>query len=573
MPSSSENELSSNPSSVADGPDPATANGKALIVAMDLLRDAMVKTQAAVIENVKTYHRPEKKSEYTRQAESTFAGIGLTLEEVRARQQAKKKAAEPTEPAKPTPSESPTPTSPPPPSQQAPGAVDPQTGFPIPVPVAPHAPAEPVNTAQHKIDPASGLPLGAPGRIDKATGLPTGIPEAKPVDGPVTARVVKTNELLSLILAELKTKKGPGQAVAQTIGTAPLTYQSAKRKADEQTEQENRTAYQRRVKAGQRLGDYEATTDYAKRMRDPKAGFFENVAYNRAGAGKPGGAAAAVTEIPIIGRLLGALATPLGALVAVVGALLIGFKALLNQQISGFSKFQQTIDLLTSVFAPILLPVFVLLAASVLAVSGYLHTKLLPLFKQWFEFMAGFVFLFELLTGYVFGLINAFVLLYNTLGDMVQEIGKFVGKVIEWGKIAKPEWKDIINGIEEFKNKLFARVRAEQGAEDGKAGAFRDAIGKVLNSLERDIGPKASLGALDTDWNKKLVDALNIDPIEAEKKKNMMEIIQLLRGVLEIEQNRNGNRNAPVRGIDGGANPGFNGVDPWRLFGGAPPVQ
>jgi hypothetical protein len=96
-------------------------------------------------------------------------------------------------------------------------------------------------------------------------------------------------------------------------------------------------------------------------------------------AGAPG--AAAVTEG--IERVFSAAVGRVAVLLAPVVAL----SNVLQQTASGMGAFNSAVKVLAATLAPILLPVFAVLAAAVLAVSDEIWAELLPSLKDWYVFV------------------------------------------------------------------------------------------------------------------------------------------------------------------------------------------
>lgn len=69
---------------------------------------------------------------------------------------------------------------------------------------------------------------------------------------------------------------------------------------------------------------------------------------------------------------------------AVIGPL-YAMSTILNQTNSGFGVFQKAIGVLGATLAPILLPVFAMLAAGVMTVADIIWRELLPALKDWYE--------------------------------------------------------------------------------------------------------------------------------------------------------------------------------------------
>lgn len=69
---------------------------------------------------------------------------------------------------------------------------------------------------------------------------------------------------------------------------------------------------------------------------------------------------------------------------AVIFAPLVTLSTILGQTNSGFSVFQKSLQVLAAAIAPILLPVFVLLAAGILSLSDEIAARLLPRLKDWY---------------------------------------------------------------------------------------------------------------------------------------------------------------------------------------------
>jgi hypothetical protein len=65
----------------------------------------------------------------------------------------------------------------------------------------------------------------------------------------------------------------------------------------------------------------------------------------------------------------------------------VGLAAVIQQTASGFSAFSGALRVVTATIAPLLLPVFAVLAAAVLAVSDEIWDALLPNLKAWYVFV------------------------------------------------------------------------------------------------------------------------------------------------------------------------------------------
>ncbi len=102
---------------------------------------------------------------------------------------------------------------------------------------------------------------------------------------------------------------------------------------------------------------------------------------------------------------------PLGVMVGLIGS--AG---------SGFGVFTKSMQLFAAILAPVLLPVFVLLAATVIALSDDM-TRLLPLFKQWFEIVFKLVPVFESLLKFASALADQFGEFGKQLKDLLVGMG------------------------------------------------------------------------------------------------------------------------------------------------------
>lgn len=83
----------------------------------------------------------------------------------------------------------------------------------------------------------------------------------------------------------------------------------------------------------------------------------------------------------------GGIAGILTGLFGRVIAPLVALHAILSQTTSGFGVFQKALNVFASAIAPILLPVFAVLAAAVVAASDVIWANLLPHLREWYGFI------------------------------------------------------------------------------------------------------------------------------------------------------------------------------------------
>lgn len=493
-----------------DSPDPSSQDGRLLIVAMDLLRLELTKTTQAIVENARAYSLPSPSTE-----------------------------------------------------------VDPATGFPVPngsqTPSPdPSDPQQQQQPPRPPIDPATGLPTQAPGPIDPASGLPTGQAD----EPPIAEEIADGNAILEAILAQLKAT-ADGQKAArdklaqdkqdkQDRAEARLTPGGIRAQMAKEKDRRNQQAYERRVKAGQQLGDYDKGTNYFGNMRDPKATRSQNAAYNRAartvpGASGAGGVAPAAAGLAkVFSQLASVVLKGLGPIGILIG--------LLTATSSGFGKFLQVIDMMYTALGAVLLPIFVLMSAVLLTLTAIFFDKMLPMMEKWFEIIFALVPLFEGLLKVVVTLYDLWMALIKAIAEFIQFIAKIIQQQFDTAAEQLPGGKEVLDQAKEAAQKALddAKKKAGGGEEDDVGKEFRKATRDIIASLKQDIGAKATLVGLETDWNQKLLAALNKDPLEARKMEMLRKILDALERALNKADAKNNKAEAPVKGGDGNAQAGMN---------------
>lgn len=304
---------------------------------------------------------------------------------------------------------------------------------------------------------------------------------------------------------------------------------------------------------------------------------------------------------------------------AVIGPL-YALSTVLGQTNSGFGVFQRSINVLGATLAPILLPVFALLAAGIMTVADMIWAEMIPAMKSWYEWfknnkgavgevaggiggIAATVGLGRVLGGGGGGLggigsalkggaarfglpfaIGASVFEGGT-GDyyaglrgrgenkLTSGIGALGGGLMD--VISQPlkmlgiTDKTYGEAFSERRKKEIAEFRAKNGepgtpgtpgtpgAKDGKTNPFGQLFDKnlqlVIESLSREMGPKASYTGVAEAAQSAQIAALNADPIEMQAANRIIQSIQEFQrvfGQVANKQEPGGqiNRRAPDTG-------------------------
>lgn len=245
----------------------------------------------------------------------------------------------------------------------------------------------------------------------------------------------------------------------------------------------NYAAYMARRQAGQKLGKYQRSTNYTKKMG---SGFSATDRRANRAAAKVGKAA----KEGGIGAVLGGLMKLLGPL----GVL----ASLISSNASGFDLLAKGVRLLAAVFAPILLPVAVILAAALLGMSDIIWSRMMPVLKGWFSLilnlgipaLKNFFDAIAFVSEWYVKIANAQVDVYNALIDLVNKIpGIDIGKLDRIadpneGKV--PKWGD---GGTEYTEREKTIIAEEEARAGKRAKEIMDELGAEAKKTGKDKLP------------------------------------------------------------------------------------
>lgn len=266
--------------------------------------------------------------------------------------------------------------------------------------------------------------------------------------------------------AQPTTGAKPKDDKARPAGAKPLDKKRGPKEAQQWRKQkraetlkknvQNYAAYQARKQAGQKLGKYDRRTDYAKPMGSRFSASARR--FNKAGAA---GAKAAGGAMGGKGMGGGPWGVVLGVVLGLFEKLpnpLRLFTDMLNSSASGMGLLSKGMKLLAAVFAPILLPITVLLAAALLGMSDMLWDRMMPVLKGWFTLMMEvgipvlkiFFDAIAFVSDWYVKIANAQVDVYNALIDLVNKIpGVNIPKlerIADPNEGRIPQWGGTANG-------------------------------------------------------------------------------------------------------------------------------
>lgn len=122
----------------------------------------------------------------------------------------------------------------------------------------------------------------------------------------------------------------------------------------------------------------------------------------------------------ITGQITGLFSLLAGKIIAAILPVAV-LAAAISSNVSGFKVFLGAIQVLGSVVAMALLPMFIVLGAAILMLSVYVSSKLMPVLAQWYESVA------TNLIPALIALGDAFKELFSVLGPAIERLQKFSG--------------------------------------------------------------------------------------------------------------------------------------------------
>jgi hypothetical protein len=267
-----------------------------------------------------------------------------------------------------------------------------------------------------------------------------------------------------------------------------------------------------------------------------------------------------------------------GRLLAVLGPLAI-LGGIISSAGSGFQVLVTAMNLLTAVLAPILLPLFVVLAVAVAEFALALQQHVGPALKSLYAFVLEYVLpVFKTLAqvvghaiGYLvdFGaaLIEGARTVLSWAGDVGDWISEKAGDAADWvgeqtgdifsfggtptggstafdlirgamgGKGAGTGAGDFsgergAGGFDEAAPKVdpILAEKIAAGKDAGKAGDV-DTLQLVIASLERSVGPKAQIAGISQAFKNAQLAAINADPLEELAKRAVLQAVQELKEI------------------------------------------
>lgn len=495
---------------------------------MDLLRAEIAKSTQAVIENAKAYSVPTSQSSPTHSPSPAPPSAPDPVDLM---------GEPPLSPAS-----TPLPTSPTQPANQPP--------LPSPGTATPSNQPQPTPPSPGQQPPTPAPPPGVPGQPQPAQ--QPGTPDPNDAG----------NRILEMILAELKAKNDAAKAAKDKLAedkkekeeraAALLTPKGIRDQQRAEREKENQAAYQRRVRAGQAMGDYDQSQNYRRRQNDPRYTRDQNRQFNNSAqargprqTGGGAGTAAARQATAAMSAFTGMILRAIGPIGIVVG--------MLTAVSSGFAQFQQVVDLLMTVLGGFLLPFFLLFGAALLSLTQIFMDRMGPAMEEFYEIVFQLIPVFDALLKVIITIYDLYMYMIVAIREFINFLGNLIRqKLTDGAEVALPGSGEILQRAREQAENFINEGKKKFGKKDGAdVGDFRKALAMMIQSFKLSIGPKATLTGLDTAWNKKLLDAVNVDPIEAEKKRMLMKIIELLERALAKAEGQKAE--APVKGGDGAA--------------------
>lgn len=240
---------------------------------------------------------------------------------------------------------------------------------------------------------------------------------------------------------------------------------------------------------------------------------------------------------------------------AVLGPL-YALSTVLNQTNSGFGVFQKAVNVLGATLAPILLPVFAVLAASILSVSDILWSKLLPALGGFYDWIMKVMIPFaEKKLGQGNDLLDTGIAGKNLLtkGELpkaadIPRMGDSILRNIVPGAGA---YQDKFGGLKDMTNwagrqlgyKDFNQLAVAGGSQSSAAadttkpkGTDRDMpnfgrmfsqnMSDVIQSLRMSMSPKGSYSSLGDVGKQAQLAAINADPIEMKAAERIIKSIE-----------------------------------------------
>lgn len=432
------------------------------------------------------------------------------------------------------------------------------------------APAKPGERAQSDIRPVERIAPEETADPDRRGGTPgaAGAPDGKSEDALLTAIRLLTQHIadLPLALASVHGKSAEDileQRHAETkTDLDPLAFGRDEGFGDARAQSEQGRAAQRgeaaqkfETASGQtnsaRVGTGDKPADIAGKPADI-AGKPADLAgkpappkpaEGAAPGGKPGGGG-----LPSMFGGLGGATTLLTAKFAAVLGPLAMMSQVLQAPISGFQVLGTSAKVLAGTLAPVLLPVTVLLATALTALSDVVLATLMPGLEGFFSVIVGMG-------------IPAVIIFIDAVRDAAEWIEKWTkwfkekfgggedgstldqiegvanlltggGDGFGMGTIGRAAGTEIV-GTDTFRDDFMPTERADTGA------IVMNALRDVMGSMRASMGPKAQISGLESVGKSAQLAALNQDPLEARMLRTQQQIFQLMeRAVARMENDR-----------------------------------
>lgn len=254
------------------------------------------------------------------------------------------------------------------------------------------------------------------------------------------------------------------------------------------------------------------------------------------------------------------MARAIGARFLAVLAPLYALSTILNQTNSGMGVFGKAVNVLGATLAPILLPVFAILAATVLSVSDIIAGKLIPALGEFYDWVLKVAVPFaEKKVEQAGEGVDAWVatknlvtqgkmpegkhldtILRNSLpgGEQASDLSKFLNQKIlqlgAWGsrQVGKDDtpWKNAMQ-LPMAGGKI--ENKAPEEAKPNFGQMFSANMRDVLKSLAMSVGPKASYSSLGEAGKQAQLAALNADPIEMKAAQRVIASIEEFQRAFE----------------------------------------
>lgn len=247
-----------------------------------------------------------------------------------------------------------------------------------------------------------------------------------------------------------------------------------------------------------------------------------------------GGVSAIMSTLGTVAASLGAIAGPAAILASV-----------LSSNVSGMQLLGTGVQLLASVFAPILLPLTVLFAAGLVAASEVLYGELAPAMEVFFN----------LIFGIGIPVMEWFI---TSLSEAIGAVADFADTLFGATEEDQAEKREVFNELAQSDNPFFAatggiglmalgdegmpKSSETETTEADNSSPFQSALRDVMRSLRMSIGPRAQISGISDVGRQAQLAALNQDPLEARLMKQQIDVLNRIERAIGRQQNERDSR-------------------------------